>query len=188
MTSFRAEHVADLLAEDRGELSDLEKDVVEAIRDQELLTANADREYSQSVSFGQRVADQVASFGGSWNFIGLFAAFMLVWVLANSHWLFSAPFDPFPYILLNLMLSCLAAIQAPVIMMSQNRQESRDRVRDDNDYRINLKAELEIRILNEKVDRLINHQWQRLLEIQQVQTELMEELMRGRVKTAVEAK
>ncbi|MEJ2066841.1 MAG: DUF1003 domain-containing protein, partial [Deltaproteobacteria bacterium] len=86
------------------------------------------------------------------------------------------PFDPYPFILLNLVLSCLAAIQAPIIMMSQNRQEDKDRLQSQHDYLVNLKAELEIRHLHDKVDHLINNQWQRLLEIQEIQTELMEGL------------
>jgi uncharacterized membrane protein len=105
---------------------------------------------------------------------------MCVWISINTINLLSRPFDPFPYILLNLVLSCLAAIQAPVIMMSQNRQESKDRLRAEHDYRVNLKAELEIRHLNAKLDLLLTHQWQRLMEIQQVQTDLIQELVTHR--------
>ena len=101
---------------------------------------------------------------------------MLAWVGVNSAVLFWRPFDPYPFILLNLVLSCLAAIQAPIIMMSQNRQEARDRMRAEHDYQVNLKAELEIRHLHRKVDQLLTHQWQRLLEIQRIQMELMEDL------------
>ncbi len=126
------------------------------------------------------MADRVATFGGSWNFILIFGSVLLVWIAVNSIALLSKPFDPFPFILLNLVLSCLAAIQAPVIFMSQNRQEAKDRLRAENDYRVNLKAELEIRHLHAKLDLLLTHQWQRLLEIQQVQTDLLSELGRSR--------
>ena len=109
-------------------------------------------------------------------FILSFAGFIVVWVLINTLVLLMRPFDPYPFILLNLFLSCLAAVQAPIIMMSQNRQEARDRLRSENDYRVNLKAELEIRHLHEKLDHLLQHQWQRLAEIQEIQLELMNEL------------
>jgi uncharacterized membrane protein len=122
----------------------------------------------------------VASFGGSWRFILVFAAVMVAWMALNTWLLAQEAFDPFPYILLNLMLSCLAAVQAPVIMMSQNRQEARDRARARNDYLVNLKAELEIRLLHEKLDHLLRHQWERLLEIQEIQIELMNELVQRR--------
>jgi uncharacterized membrane protein len=120
----------------------------------------------------------MAEFGGSWRFISLFIAVMVIWIIINTIALLSKPFDPFPYILLNLVLSCLAAIQAPIIMMSQNRQEAKDRLRAEFDYRVNLKAELEIRQLHDKIDHLLEHQWQRLLEIQEIQMELLEEFTR----------
>ena len=109
-------------------------------------------------------------------FISAFGGFILIWVLINTLVLILRPFDPYPFILLNLFLSCLAALQAPIIMMSQNRQEARDRLHSENDYRVNLKAELEIRQLHEKLDHLLQHQWERLMEIQQIQIELMNEL------------
>lgn len=115
-----------------------------------------------------------------WASDSLFAGVLIVWITINSIAMMGKPFDPYPFILLNLVLSCLAAIQAPVIMMSQNRQESKDRLRAENDYRVNLKAELEIRHLHSKIDLLLTHQWQRLLEIQQVQTDLLEELGNNR--------
>jgi uncharacterized membrane protein len=121
------------------------------------------------------VADKVAEFGGSWRFIIIFGFILLIWVAVNSIAL-SGHFDPYPFILLNLVLSCIAALQAPVIMMSQNRQEAKDRLRSEHDYQVNLKAELEIRHINSKIDMLLTHQWHRLLEIQQIQTELIEEL------------
>lgn len=135
-----------------------------------------DTEFEGKLTLGQRVADKVAVFGGSWKFIVTFMCILGLWIIVNSIVLIWKPFDPYPFILLNLILSCIAAIQAPVIMMSQNRQEAKDRLRAQHDYQVNLKAELEIRHLHEKVDHLIFKQWQRLLEIQEIQTELMEEL------------
>ncbi len=116
------------------------------------------------------------NFGGSWTFLILFGVFLLVWVVMNSLVLFWRPLDPYPFIFLNLILSCLAAIQAPIIMMSQNRQEAKDRIQSQYDYRVNLKAELEIRHLHEKMDHLLSHQWERLVQIQELQLELLSEL------------
>ena len=127
---------------------------------------------------GIRKGDKIAVFGGSWKFILVFGSVLLIWIIVNTAVLLWKPFDPYPFILLNLILSCLAAIQAPVIMMSQNRQEAKDRLRSKHDYRVNLKAELEIRHLHEKIDHLMSHQWERLVEIQQIQIELMSEITR----------
>ncbi|HXX53882.1 MAG TPA: DUF1003 domain-containing protein [Thermodesulfovibrionales bacterium] len=176
LNRIRAEYVQDVIKEDKGELSALEQEVVESLRKQELLSENINDEYDKSLTLGERVADKLADFGGSWRFIGMFSGMLFLWMIINSALLVWKPFDPYPFIFLNLILSCLAAIQAPVIMMSQNRQEARDRLQAEHDYRINLKAELEIRHLHEKVDHLLMNQWQRLLEIQQIQMELMEEL------------
>jgi uncharacterized membrane protein len=173
---FRAEYIQDVIEEDKGELSALEEQVVKSLQEQELLSTNINIEYDKQLTFGERLADRIADFGGSWRFIGIFAALLLLWVALNSTFLIRKPFDPYPYIFLNLILSCLAAIQAPVIMMSQNRQEAKDRLRSEYDYRINLKAELEIRHLQEKLDHLLMNQWQRLLEIQKIQIDLMEDL------------
>ena len=169
-------YVEQLLQSEKGELSKLETDVVENIKRQELVTENVESAMEHQLTLGERMADSIASFGGSWWFLSLFALVLFVWIAINSIKLLSAPFDPFPFTLLNLVLSCIAAVQAPVIMMSQNRQESKDRVRSENDYRINLKAELEIRHLHTKIDLLLTHQWQRLLEIQQIQMEMMEQI------------
>ncbi|MEO0146727.1 MAG: DUF1003 domain-containing protein, partial [candidate division WOR-3 bacterium] len=116
---------------------------------------------------------------GSWAFIGTFIGVLFAWITLNSVVFLWRPFDPYPFILLNLILSCLAAIQAPIILMSQNRQEARDRLHLQHDYQVNLKAELEIRNLHEKLDHLLTYQWQRLLEIQEMQVEMMEEITRG---------
>ena len=180
LNHFRGAYVEDVLREEKGELSDLEQEVIRSFREHELLAENLNAQFDRKLAVGDLLADKVAEFGGSWKFILCFAAMMMVWITINTISLLRTPFDPFPYILLNLVLSCLAAIQAPVIMMSQNRQESKDRLRAEHDYRVNLKAELEIRHLNAKLDLLLTHQWQRLLEIQQVQTDLIQELASNR--------
>ncbi len=180
LNRFRFNYVQGLLASEKGELTSLDNDVLESLHQHELLTSNINEDFDQKTTLGEALADKIASFGGSWRFIILFGGLLFVWLLANSAVLIWRPFDPYPFILLNLILSCLAAIQAPVIMMSQNRQEAKDRMRSENDYRINLKAELEIRHLHEKIDHLLSRQWERLVEIQQVQMELMAELADAR--------
>lgn len=178
LNRFRAQYVKDVLETEKGELSTLEERVMNSLKEQELLSTNINIEYDQKLSMGERLSDRLADFAGSWKFISIFACMLIVWIAINSIALMRRPFDPYPFILLNLILSCLAAIQAPVIMMSQNRQETKDRIRAEHDYLVNLKAELEIRHLHEKIDHLLANQWQRLLEIQEIQTELMGELSR----------
>ena len=173
---FRTEYVKDMLEADKGELSALEEQVMKSLQEHEILSKDINVEFDKKLTFGERMADRIAEFGGSWRFITIFGAVLLVWIAINSIVLILKPFDPYPFILLNLVLSCLAAIQAPIIMMSQNRQEDKDRLQSQHDYLVNLKAELEIRHLHDKIDHLINNQWQRLLEIQEIQTELMEGL------------
>jgi len=175
---FQHKYVERLLEDEKGEITELEQRVLESLRDQEILSQNPETEFDAGLTLGQRAADRIASFGGSWVFIALFALVMLCWMLLNSWVLAARPFDPYPYILLNLVLSCLAAIQAPVIMMSQNRQEARDRQRSLHDYQVNLKAELEIRHLHQKIDHLLSRQWERLVEIQEVQMELINQIGR----------
>ncbi len=175
---FREEYVEDALKEEVGELTQLEQEVIRSMKEQETLAENINVAFEKNITFGQHIADHVASFGGSWIFIGAFFSVLATWIAINSVSALRHPFDPFPYILLNLILSCLAAIQAPIIMMSQNRIETRDRLRSENDYQVNLKAELEIRHLHEKLDVLLKHQWQKLLEIQQIQMDFMKELVR----------
>jgi len=175
---FQHKYVERLLEDEKGEITQLEQRVLESLRDQEILSQNPETEFDAGLTLGQRAADRIASFGGSWVFIALFALVMLCWMLLNSWVLAARPFDPYPYILLNLVLSCLAAIQAPVIMMSQNRQEARDRQRSLHDYQVNLKAELEIRHLHQKIDHLLSRQWERLVEIQEVQMELINQIGR----------
>jgi uncharacterized membrane protein len=173
---YRIELVEDMLEAERGELSELDAEVVAALKQHELLTADVNREFDEGVTPGQWVADRVARFGGSWGFILSFGAVLAVWIIANSTALIADHFDPYPYILLNLVLSCIAAIQAPVIMMSQNRQEAKDRLRGEHEYRVNLKAELEVRLLGSRFDLLLGRQWQHLMEIQRVQMDLLEEI------------
>ncbi len=175
---YRSQYVQQMLEAERGELGRLDNEVIQNLQAQELLSQNVEAMFQRQTTLGQRLADRLASFGGSWTFLLSFSLILIVWLAINSVHLLAHPFDPFPYILLNLVLSCLAAIQAPVIMMSQNRQESKDRLRAENDYRVNLKAELEIRHLHAKIDLLLTHQWQRLLEIQQIQLETMDHLRR----------
>lgn len=176
LNRFRAQYVQDVLETEKGELSSLEEQVMKSLKEQELLSKNINVEFEQKLTLGERMADKLAEFAGSWRFITIFVGVLFVWILMNSIVLLLRPFDPYPFILLNLVLSCLAAIQAPVIMMSQNRQEAKDRMRAEHDYLVNLKAELEIRHLHEKIDHLLLNQWQRLLEIQEIQMELMGEL------------
>ena len=178
---LREEYVEDALKEEVGELTQLEEEVIRSMKEQETLTENLNLTFEKSISLGQRSADRMASFGGSWMFIGCFALVIVAWILINAASGRARPFDPYPYILLNLILSCLAAIQAPIIMMSQNRMEAKDRMRSENDYQVNLKAELEIRHLHEKLDVLLKHQWQKLLEIQQIQMDFMKQLTRRNV-------
>ncbi len=176
LNRYRTLYVENMLATERGELSSLETDVLESLRQHEILASNSNVDFDETTSVGDRLADQLATFGGSWTFLIIFGAILIVWIALNSMLFMWRPFDPFPFILLNLILSCLAAIQAPVIMMSQNRVEAKDRLRAENDYRVNLKAELEIRHLHSKLDLLLTHQWQRLLEIQEIQLEVMEQI------------
>jgi len=178
LNQFRAKYVQDVLQANKGELSALEDRVMRSLKEEELLSANINIEFAQRLTLGERLADKMASHAGSWRFLIGFAIVLILWIALNSVVLVLKPFDPNPFILLNLVLSCLAAVQAPIIIMSQKRQEARDRLRAEHDYLINLKAELEIRHLHEKMDHLLMNQWQRLLEIQEVQTDLMEELAR----------
>lgn len=173
LSKYSAEYVKSLLESERGELSSMETKVLESLRQHELLSMNVDMESEGNWTLGERLADKMADFAGSWFFLISFGVFMSIWIIVNSLVLYWRPLDPFPFILLNLMLSCLAAIQTPIIMMSQNRQESRDRIRAQHDYQINLKAELEIRHLNEKLDHMLSHQWERLVQIQQVQMQML---------------
>jgi uncharacterized membrane protein len=178
LAAYRTRYVQSLLESEKGEITTLEKEVLQSIHQHELLAKNVDMEFEQKWSFGEKLADRIATFGGSWSFLICFGVFLALWIGMNSLVLLWRPRDPYPFIFLNLILSCIAAIQAPIIMMSQNRQEAKDRVRSQHDYQVNLKAELEIRHLHEKIDHLISNQWDRLTKIQEIQLDLLSEIGR----------
>ncbi len=178
LNQYRRLYLTSLITQEKGELAVIDIDVMLAIQNNSILSENIQEELEAELTLGQKLADHVAAFGGSWTFIITFFLFILVWMLVNIWFLATKPFDPFPFILLNLILSCLAAIQAPIIMMSQNRQEQKDRIRGEHDYKINLKAELEIKLLSEKMDHILVHQNKKLLEIQEIQTDYLEDLMK----------
>jgi uncharacterized membrane protein len=165
-----------------------ERGVVKNFIERAHVSRNTNREFDDQRTFGQRVADKVAAFGGSWTFIIIFMAILMSWIVLNSYLLArrNEAFDPFPYILLNLFLSMLAAIQAPVLMMSQNRMAAKDRLDAANDYEVNLKAELEILSLHEKVDHLCEDKWEGLLRIQKEQISLLMRLLEERGVTVGE--
>ncbi len=173
---FRKNYVKEVLEEEIGELSALDQEVIESLQQHEILSNDLSKQFEKKLTFGERLSDHIAEFGGSWKFLISFGAVLLIWIAFNGVLLATRAFDPYPFILLNLILSCLAAVQAPIIMMSQNRAEARDRLRAENDYKVNLKAELEIRHLHEKLDHLLRRQYNRLFEIQQIQIELLEEI------------
>ncbi|HXX56046.1 MAG TPA: DUF1003 domain-containing protein, partial [Methanoregula sp.] len=169
LNHYRTEYIREILERERGELSVLEETIRESMKNHELTAKNVNVEFDRQLSFGDRVSDRLADFAGSWTFIFLFTGFLIVWVAVNAFVLLVRPFDPYPFILLNLFLSALAAIQAPVIIMSQNRQEERDRMNAEHDYQVNLNAEMEIHQLHRKMDHLLVNQGERLLEIQKIQ-------------------
>lgn len=173
---YREKYISSFLSNEIGELSKIESKVGGELDGYNSVVSKVEDEVEVR-TFGQIVADKVADFGGSWRFIILFGIFIVLWILANIYILLNKGFDPYPFILLNLILSCLAALQAPVIMMSQNRQEEKDRDRARKDYMINLKSELEIRMLHEKLDHLIRHQQEELIEIQKIQIEMMNDIL-----------
>ena len=170
------------------QLTEIEKHVARHITERTPISTNVMQGFSERLTVGQKMADKVASFGGSWTFISIFFSVMVIWILLNSLILVkqNASFDPYPYILLNLVLSMIAAIQAPIIMMSQNRQAYKDRLSAEHDYEVNLKAELEILGLHEKIDSLREHQWQELIAIQQEQLEFLRQLVEERNKKEVQ--
>ncbi|BCU65696.1 hypothetical protein F941_00656 [Acinetobacter bouvetii DSM 14964 = CIP 107468] len=176
LTKYRMQYVQSILTSEEGEVSNLEYEVIHSMQQHDLISKNVENKLDQRWSFGERLADKIATFGGSWAFLMCFGAFLVLWILVNTVAMVNHPADPYPFILLNLILSCLAAIQAPIIMMSQNRQEAKDRMRSENDYQVNLKAELEIRNLHEKIDHLLMHQWDRLAKIQEIQLDLLSEM------------
>ncbi|OIQ76218.1 hypothetical protein GALL_421060 [mine drainage metagenome] len=175
LARYRMMYVEELLQQEHGEFTELDRQVVESIARQDTISENSEEEFEEHRTLGQKLSDHLASFGGSWAFLISFSLVLMIWIAINVWQGQTQAFDPYPFILLNLLLSCIAAVQAPIIMMSQKRQDAKDRLRSFNDYRVNLKAELEIRHLHEKMDYLISRQWQRLAEMQHMQIEMMEE-------------
>ncbi len=173
---YRDLYVTGLVDDESGQLKVLHNSVLKSIMDNEIITLSSNEVIQKKMSIGDNIADNVAAFGGSWKFIIIFFSVLFVWILLNSYLLLSKPFDPYPFILMNLILSCIAAIQAPIIMMSQNRQTVKDRIQSENDYKVNLKAEIEVRTLHEKVDHLLLDQWSKMMEIQKMQLEMLEEI------------
>ena len=181
LDELRSGYIETALESEIGEITELEREVIDSLRGRELLTERpqSEDEEDEASTFGERLSDKIADFGGSWAFILIFTGFLVLWISANALQLFGGKaVDPYPFILLNLLLSCVAALQAPIIMMSQNRQETHDRKRAVQDYQINLKAELEIRHLHEKIDHLLLTHSERLMEIQQYQTELLQRILK----------
>lgn len=177
LNQYREKYIEIYLRKQVGELSKSESIVLESLKDKSTISDKVVEEKIK-LTLGQRVADKVAAFGGSWTFIISFGFFLAGWICINIYWLANKAFDPYPFILLNLILSTIAALQAPVIMMSQNRQEEKDRDRAKKDYMVNLKSEMEIRMLHEKIDHLIMNQQQEALEIHKVQIDLMNNILK----------
>jgi uncharacterized membrane protein len=176
LKNYRMKYVSNLIEEEKGRIEDLDRDVLKSIDDSEMISSNIFKNFNETLRLPDRISDNVARFGGSWRFIIIFFVVLLVWIVINSSFLIRKPFDPYPFILMNLILSCIAALQAPIIMMSQNRVEAKDRLRSENDYKVNLKAEIEIRTLHEKVDHLLLEQWSKMMKIQEMQIEILEEI------------
>ncbi|PZP44316.1 MAG: hypothetical protein DI598_14675 [Pseudopedobacter saltans] len=175
LNQIKLKYLSQHLSDELGDLNDLEKTVLDSINTSSTLTAQIDDD-EKPLKFGEKIADRVADFGGSWKFIISFCLILVFWIVLNGILMEKRAFDPYPFILLNLILSCLAALQAPIIMMSQNRQENKDRHRARNDYMINLKSELEIRMLHEKLDQLIMRYQQDIITLQREQVEQMKKM------------
>lgn len=173
---YREKYISTYITKDLEELNELRDVVMNAHSEPALIHDRLEDENDADLTMGQRMADRVAEFGGSWSFIIAFFLFLFIWMILNTVVLLNN-FDPYPFILLNLILSSVAALQAPIIMMSQNRQEQKDRERAKKDYLVNLKSELEIRILHEKLDYIIMKHQRDLIEIQQQQLKKMDEIL-----------
>ena len=166
-----------LLYDSNAHINKLNKIVKKTIKEEKLILNNLLNEPKETLTRGQKISDKVARFGGSWKFIILFSIVLFIWILFNTLAPNREDFDPYPFILMNLVLSCIAALQAPVIMMSQNRQEEKDRMRSENDYLINLKAEMEVRSLHQKIDLLLQEQIKTLYESQAKQFEMLQHII-----------
>lgn len=173
--SLRLDYIEDLVKEDKGSFSHLENEVLKSLENQDFVAENINKKYEKKLTFGEKMADKIAKFGGSWVFILSFICFIIIWMVINIVYVMKQPFDPYPFILLNLFLSCLAALQAPVIMMSQNRHAEKDRLKFNDDYVTNLKAEIEIQQLHQKLDQFIKKHWDTLIEIQKTQIDLLKD-------------
>lgn len=182
LNNFRSQYAQEILEGEKGKLTDLEKEVIDSIKDQDIISENINNEVAEKLTFGDRIADRVAEFGGSWKFIICFGIFLLIWMTLNIFILTNKPFDPYPFILLNLVLSCLTAMQAPIIMMSQNRQSKKDRIKSEIEYQVNLKAELQTRQIIKKLDLFMTQQWQSFLEVQRIQSEITSDNTRTKNK------
>lgn len=178
MHTTKAKYITELLNTENEHLKKLNEIVLKSIEQEKLLLQGISEPKAEQLSLGQRLADRIARFGGSWKFISWFVIVLTIWIIFNLLVTGRERFDPYPFILLNLLLSCLAAIQAPLIMMSQNRQEEKDRKRNENDYLVNLKAEIEIRTLHQKVDLMIQEQFKQLIESQAEQIKLLQSIIR----------
>jgi uncharacterized membrane protein len=176
LNRFRTECIRDILEKENHEYASVREAVRDDGKEGDHLPKNLNVEYEKELTLGEHLADRIAGFAGSWTFIGVFAGSIFLWVILNTYIFLARPFDPYPFILLNLVLSVLAAVQAPVIIMSQNRQEVRDRLHAERDYQVSIHTELEIHRLHKKIDYLMASQGQRLMEIQNIQSELMGEL------------
>ena len=177
MKRTNTDYVKDLLRTENSHLKKLHDIVSKSLEREGLLLDELKNSKKEKATAGQQAADKIAKFGGSWKFIMLFTILLVVWILINSFLPKENRFDPFPFILMNLVLSCIAALQAPIIMMSQNRQEEKDRQRNENDYMVNLKAEVEIRTLHQKIDLLIEEQFRKLMETQAEQIKLIQKIV-----------
>lgn len=187
MKPEKTKYIHNLLDTENDHLKKLHEIVCQAVEQEKLILENIEKPVAEKLTTGQRIADKVARFGGSWKFIITFMSILLLWIIYNLNLPAEKRFDPYPFILLNLVLSCLAAIQAPVIMMSQNRTEEKDRKRNENDYIVNLKAEIEIRTLHQKMDLLLEEQFKKLMEAQADQIKLLQSLLKEDYKRNMQA-
>ena len=176
LTKYRIQYVHSLLKSEKGEVTDLEYEVIKSLQQHEVITKNVENQLDQNWTLGERLADKIATFGGSWAFLMCFATFLAIWIIVNTVVMVTHPADPYPFILLNLFLSMTAALQAPLILMSQNRSSDYDRLHADNDFHVNLKTEEEMRVLHAKIDRLIQTDYPDMLEVQALQTKMLGEM------------
>ncbi|MCS6109169.1 DUF1003 domain-containing protein, partial [Clostridium botulinum] len=176
LQTLRLEHMQSIIDQDLKIDQEMNDKLKKEMAKDTYVITNINETMSGKRTTGEKLADAVAKFGGSWGFIITFTIILVIWMTINVVHLFGVNFDPYPFILLNLFLSCVAAVQAPIIMMSQNRQADRDRVDSENDYKTNMKSEMEIRILHEKLDQLNEVQWPHILDMQKMQIEVLSEI------------